>query len=59
LDIADQKAAGIALDMPRKCPIWGSDARVLAPATTPRVPESDIVDHVGRARKPGMSRDDL
>ena len=28
IDIADQKAAGIALDMLEACPIDGSDARV-------------------------------
>ena len=29
VDIADQKAAGVALDMLEACPVWGSDARVL------------------------------
>ena len=29
IDIADQKAAGVALDMLEACPVWGSDARVL------------------------------
>ena len=29
IDIADQKAAGVALDMLEACPIWGSDSRVL------------------------------
>ncbi len=29
IDIAEQKAAGIALDMLEACPVWGSDARVL------------------------------
>ena len=39
IDIADQKAAGVALDMLEACPIWGSDARVTAaPAITPKAP---------------------
>ena len=29
IDIADQKAAGVALDMLEACPIYGSDARVM------------------------------
>ena len=39
VDIADQKAAGVALDMLEACPIYGSDSRVhRRPATTPRPP---------------------
>ena len=29
VDIADQKAAGVALDMLESCPITGSDSRVI------------------------------
>src|SRR6266852_3748056 len=29
IDIADKKAAGVALDMFEACPVWGSDARVI------------------------------
>ena len=29
IDIADQKAAGVALDILEACPVYGSDARVL------------------------------
>ena len=38
IDIADQKAAGVALDMLETCPIFGSDSRCIGPATTPRAP---------------------
>jgi malate dehydrogenase len=64
IDIADQKAAGIGLDMLEACPIEGSDSRVVGygandegwRATT----ESDVVVITsGVPRKPGMSRDDL
>jgi len=38
IDIADQKAAGVALDIRQACPIEGSDARLLEGATTPWAP---------------------
>ena len=60
IDIADQKAAGIALDMLQACPVWGSDARVLGTGDYAESANSDIVVITsGMPRKPGMSRDDL
>src|SRR5947209_19787063 len=60
VDIADQKAAGIALDMLEACPVWGSDARVLGTSDYAESANSDIVVITsGVPRKPGMSRDDL
>src|SRR6186997_2249631 len=60
IDIADQKAAGVALDMLQACPIWGSDARVLGTGDYAESANSDIVVITsGMPRKPGMSRDDL
>src|ERR671929_1846780 len=60
IDIADQKAAGIALDMLEACPIYGSDARVLGTGDYAESANSDIVVITsGVPRKPGMSRDDL
>ena len=60
IDIAEQKAAGIALDMLEACPIYGSDARVLGTADYAESADSDIVVITsGVPRKPGMSRDDL
>ena len=60
VDIADQKAAGVALDMLEACPIWGSDARVLGTGDYTESANSDVVVITsGVARKPGMSRDDL
>jgi malate dehydrogenase len=60
IDIADQKAAGVALDMLEACPIWGSDARVLGTGDYAESADSDIVVITsGVPRKPGMSRDDL
>src|SRR5260221_10277239 len=60
IDIADQKAAGVALDMLEACPIWGSDARVLGTGDYAESAGSDIVVITsGMPRKPGMSRDDL
>src|SRR5437868_8342215 len=43
IDIADQKAAGVALDMLEACPIWGSDARVLGTGDYAESANSDIV----------------
>jgi malate dehydrogenase len=60
IDIADQKAAGVALDMLEACPIWGSDARVLGTGDFQESANSDLVVITsGVPRKPGMSRDDL
>jgi malate dehydrogenase len=60
IDIAEQKAAGIALDMLEACPIWGSDARLLGTSDYAESANSDIVVITsGVPRKPGMSRDDL
>jgi malate dehydrogenase len=60
IDIADQKAAGVALDILEACPIWGSDSRVLGTGDYAESENSDIVVITsGMPRKPGMSRDDL
>jgi malate dehydrogenase len=60
VDIADQKAAGVALDMLEACPIYGSDARVMGTGDYAESANSDIVVITsGMPRKPGMSRDDL
>jgi len=55
IDIADQKAAGIALD-----PILGSDSSIIGGSDWSDAAGSDIVVITsGKPRKPGMSRDDL
>ena len=60
VDIADQKAAGVALDMLEACPVYGSDARVMGTGDYAETAGSDIVVITsGLPRKPGMSRDDL
>src|SRR5216110_1643423 len=60
IDIADQKAAGVALDMFEACPVWGSDARIIGTGDYAESANSDIVVITsGMPRKPGMSRDDL
>jgi len=60
IDIADQKAAGVALDMLEACPIYGSDARVMGTGDYADTANSEIVVITsGMPRKPGMSRDDL
>ncbi|MBM4421556.1 MAG: malate dehydrogenase [Chloroflexi bacterium] len=60
IDIAEQKAAGVALDMYEACPIDGSDARVIGGADWDAASGSDVVVITsGKPRKPGMSRDDL
>src|ERR687889_2182173 len=60
VDIADQKAAGIALDMLESCPITGSDSRIIGGADYSQTANSDVVVITsGVPRKPGMSRDDL
>ncbi|HEX5110243.1 MAG TPA: malate dehydrogenase [Vicinamibacterales bacterium] len=60
IDIAEQKAAGVALDIYEACPIIGSDSRVIGGADWGAAAGSDIVVVTsGKPRKPGMSRDDL
>jgi malate dehydrogenase len=60
VDIADQKAAGVALDMLQANPIEDSDARLVGGADYAAMAGSDIVVITsGVPRKPGMSRDDL
>src|SRR3954453_9963205 len=60
IDIAEQKAAGVALDMLEACPIYGSDSRVMGSGDYADTADSDIVVITsGMPRKPGMSRDDL
>src|SRR6187431_2764498 len=60
LDIADQKAAGLALDLFEANPIEGSDARLIGGGDYAESAGSDIVVITsGVPRKPGMSRDDL
>src|SRR5882672_7000417 len=60
VDIADQKAAGVALDMLESCPITGSDSRIIGGSDYSQTANSDVVVITsGVPRKPGMSRDDL
>ena len=60
IDIADQKAAGVALDIYETGPIIGSDSRVIGGGDWGAAAGSDIVVITsGKTRKPGMSRDDL
>src|SRR6476660_240134 len=63
IDVADQKAAGVALDMLEACPIEGSDSRIVGYRATEdgwkATADSDVVVTSGMPRKPGMSRDDL
>ena len=60
IDIADQKAAGVGLDIYETCPIIGSDSRVVGGGDWGLAAGSDIVVITsGKPRKPGMSRDDL
>jgi malate dehydrogenase len=60
IDIADQKATGIALDILESCPITGSDSLVIGGSDYSQTANSDIVVITsGVPRKPGMSRDDL
>ena len=55
VDIADQKAAGVALDMLEACPITGSDSRVIggsrlrADAPTPTSSSSPRACRASRA----------
>jgi malate dehydrogenase len=60
VDIAEQKATGIALDILESCPITGSDSRVIGGSDYAQTADSDVVVITsGVPRKPGMSRDDL
>ena len=60
IDIAGDKAAGIALDIFEACPIDGSDARLVGTTDYAATANSDVVVITsGVPRKPGMSRDDL
>ncbi|HEX5473236.1 MAG TPA: malate dehydrogenase [Vicinamibacterales bacterium] len=64
VDLAEQKAAGLALDMLEACPVEQSDARVVGCGATEdgwrQTAGSDVVVITsGVPRKPGMSRDDL
>jgi malate dehydrogenase len=60
VDIAAQKAAGVALDILQACPLDGSDARVIGTGDYGEMAGSDVVVVTsGVPRKPGMSRDDL
>src|SRR6266705_3674646 len=60
IDIADQKAAGVALDIFEACPIDGSDTRLVGTDDYAATASSDVVVVTsGVPRKPGMSRDDL
>ncbi len=60
VDIAETKAAGIALDIYQACPVEGSDTRLVGGSDYALSEGSDIVVITsGVPRKPGMSRDDL
>src|SRR6476620_3230843 len=60
IDIADQKAGGVALDMFQANPIEGSDSRLIGGGDFADMAGSDVVVITsGVPRKPGMSRDDL
>ena len=64
IDVADQKAGGVGLDMLEACPIEGSDSRVVGYGANDEgwaaSADSDVVVITsGMPRKPGMSRDDL
>jgi malate dehydrogenase len=60
IDIAETKAAGVALDIYETCPIIGSDSRVIGGNDWSAAAGSDVVVITsGKPRKPGMSRDDL
>src|SRR5918996_2579460 len=62
IDIADTKAAGVALDIYQSCPIEGSASRVVGVGTKDFAESANsdvVVITSGVPRKPGMSRDDL
>src|SRR5215831_12360250 len=60
VDIAHEKAQGVALDILQACPIDGSDTRLVGTSDYAATANSDVVVVTsGVPRKPGMSRDDL
>src|SRR5947207_13929721 len=60
VDIAAEKAAGIALDIYQACPIDGSDTRLTGTTDYSLTADSDVVVVTsGMPRKPGMGRDEL
>ena len=60
IDIAKDKATGVALDIYQSCSVYGSDARVVGGDDYSLSADSDVVVITsGVPRKPGMSRDDL
>jgi malate dehydrogenase len=60
IDIAKDKATGVALDIYQACPIQGSDSRLVGGDDYALGAGSDVVVITsGVPRKPGMSRDDL
>jgi malate dehydrogenase len=60
IDIAADKARGVALDIYEACPIEGSDSRLIGGDNWADTAGSDVVVITsGVPRKPGMSRDDL
>jgi malate dehydrogenase len=60
IDIADQKASGLALDLYQANPVEGSDARLIGGGNYADAAGSEVVVITsGVPRKPGMSRDDL
>jgi malate dehydrogenase len=60
IDIAKDKATGVALDVYQSCPIQGSDSRLVGGDDYALSAGSDVVVITsGVPRKPGMSRDDL
>src|SRR6187200_2081317 len=64
IDLADQKAKGVALDIYEACPIEKSDSRIIGAGADEEgwkaTADSDVVVITsGVPRKPGMSRDDL
>ena len=60
IDIAETKAAGVALDIYETCPIIVSDSRVIGGNDWSAAAGSDVVVITsGKPRKPCMSRDDL
>src|SRR6187200_1203374 len=60
VDIAAEKAAGIALDIFQACPIDGSDTRLIGTTDYAATAGSDVVVITsGVPRKPGMSCDDM
>src|SRR5438477_7524148 len=60
VDIAAEKAQGLALDINQACPVDGSDTRLVGSSDYEASANSDVVVITsGVPRKPGMSRDDL